>query len=187
MGLRPLRRSVKIWGDFYMRILNKSTLVLACLCGAMAFSQANAQPRPPAPDREEMGSPQEMWLDEMCSERNGHQGRAEDMRDHVEHLATMLELNPSQVAALKDIEDARMKDAGDFRASTCAHKPDLSTFTGRINFRVAMMQHRLDAFKDEAGKLNVFYNSLDAKQKAAFEEMGAEEDMHHEHMNGPDE
>lgn len=134
-----------------------------------------------------MASPQAMWLDEMCSARNGHQGMAEEMQGRAEHMATMLELNPSQVMALKDIDIARMKGASDFRASICAHKPDLATFTGRLNFRVAMMQHRLDAFKDEAGRLSSFYNSLDAKQKAAFEEMGADEDMHHEGMHGPDE
>jgi LTXXQ motif family protein len=171
-----------------MRILNKSTLVLACMFGAMAFSQANAQPQPPAPDAEEMASPQAMWLDEMCSARSGHHGMmGEEMQGRAEHMATMLELNPSQIAALKDIEDARMHGANEFRATICAHKPDLATFTGRLNFRVAMMQHRLDAFKDEAGRLSSFYNSLDAKQKAAFEEMGADEEMHHEGMDGPDE
>ncbi len=132
-----------------------------------------------------MASPQAMWLDEMCSARNGHQGMGEEMRGRAQHMATMLELNPSQIATLKGIEDARMKGASEFRASICAQKPDLASFTGRLNFRVAMMQHRLDAFKDEAGRLSSFYNSLDAKQKAAFEEMGMDEDMRHEGMNGP--
>ena len=49
-----------------------------------------------------------------------------------------------------------------------------------------MMQHRTDEFKTEAGKLFAFYDSLDAKQKAAFEEMGLGEEMRqdHGHMGG---
>ncbi len=169
-----------------MRMFNKATLALVCMCGALALSQANAQPRPPAPELEGMGSPQEMWLDEMCSDHNGSKDFVDEMRDHTEHLATMLELNPTQVAALKDIGDTRMKEASDFRNSICAHKPDLSTFPKRLDFRVQMMQHRTDEFKTEAGKLSAFYDSLDAKQKAAFEEMGLGEEMRqdHGHMGG---
>jgi LTXXQ motif family protein len=170
-----------------MRILSRSTLVLACLCGGLAFSQANAQPQPPAPDHEEMASPQAMWLDDMCSERGGRQGLGQRMDGFAGHMATMLELNPSQAAALKDIAATRMKDARDFKASICTHKPDLSTFPGRLAFHVQWLQHRADAFKAEAEKLTAFYNSLDAKQKAAFEEMGADEDFHHEDMDGPDQ
>ena len=162
-----------------MRILNKSMLALVCICGGLAFAQANAQPRPPASDEKDM-SPQAMWLDDMCSDNRAGGGLGEMMRDRTEHMATMLELNPQQTAALKAIADARIKGAKDFKASICANKPDLSNFTGRLGFRVEMMQHRLDAFKAEAAQLTSFYNSLDAKQKAAFEEMGMDEDMRNE-------
>jgi hypothetical protein len=163
-------------------MLNKSMLALVCMCGGLAFAQANAQPRSPEPNEKDMSmsSPQAMWLEDMCSENQRDSGLGDMMRDRTEHMSTMLELNPQQTAALKAVADTRMKGAKDFKASICAHKPDLSTFTGRLNFRVELMQHRLDAFKAEAGQLASFYNSLDAKQKAAFEEMGMDEDMRHE-------
>jgi hypothetical protein len=164
-----------------MRILNKSILALACLCGGLALTQANAQPRPPHDDESKMSSPQEMMIDELCSDTRAGNGLAEMMRGRTSHMATILELNPQQTAALKEIVDSRLKDAKDFKASICAHKPDLSSFTARLDFRVQMMQHRLDAFKAEAAQLASFYNSLDAKQKAAFEEEGVEEDMQQEH------
>ncbi len=173
-----------------MRMLNKSMLALVCMCGGLAFAQANAQPRPPEPNEKEMSSSQAMWLEDMCSDNHGGDGLGEMMRDRTEHMSTMLELNPQQTATLKGVADSRIKDAKEFKASICAHKPDLSTFAGRLNFRVEMMQHRLDAFKAEAAQLASFYNSLDAKQKAAFEEMGMDEDMGHEHggmEGGPNE
>ncbi len=169
-----------------MHIFNKATLALACMCGGLALAPANAQPKQP-PEPAEMNSPQEMWLNDMCTDNHGGNGFAEMMQGRAEHMATMLQLNPQQVAALKDIGDSRMKEAKDFKASICAHKPDLASFAGRIAFRVQMMQHRLDTFKDEAAKLTSFYNSLDDKQKSAFEEMGMGEMMGHEHgdMNEP--
>ncbi len=168
-----------------MHIFNKAALAMACMCGGLALSPAKAQPQPPAPPA--MSSPQEMWLDEMCSRDHGANGFVEMMQGRAEHLATMLQLSPEQVAALKDVGESRMKAAKDFKASICAKKPDLSTFTGRLNFRVEMMQHRLDVFKAEAAKLTSFYNSLDDKQKSAFEEMGVGEMMHHgpDSMHGP--
>ena len=172
-----------------MRILNKSMLTLACLCGGLAFTQANAQPRPPQADKSKMSSPQEMMIDELCSDTHAGNGFAEMMRDRTEHMATLLELNPQQTAALKEIGDSRLKGAKEFKASICAHKPDLSSFTARLDFRVQMMQHRLDAFKTEAAQLTSFYNGLNAKQKAAFEEEGLEEEMHEgrEMEGGPNE
>lgn len=172
-----------------MRILNKSMVALVCLCGGLAFTQANAQPRAPESDESKMSSPQEMMIDEMCTDSHAGSGMAEMMRDRTEHMATLLELTPQQTAALKEIGDSRLKGAKEFKASICAHKPDLSSFTARLDFRVQMMQHRLDAFKTEAAELSSFYNSLNAKQKAAFEEEGMDEEMHEEHEmeGGPNE
>jgi hypothetical protein len=146
-----------------MRILKISALALACAAGGLAFSQANAAPDAPK-------GPQ-AWVDRMCSADVKSDKIAAHMEKRAARIATILQLNDAQKATLKTLEDARAKERADFRTSICAKKPDLSTFPGRLAFREQMMQHRLDALKAETPKLIAFYNSLDDKQKAAFEEM----------------
>lgn len=143
-----------------MRILKISALALACVAGGLAVSQANAEPRGP-----------QARIDRMCSADNKGDRVAAFMEKRAARLATMLQLNDAQKASLKDLEDTRTKSRADFKASICAKKPDLSTFPNRLAFREQMMQNRLDALKAETPKLIAFYNSLDDKQKAAFEEM----------------
>jgi LTXXQ motif family protein len=143
-----------------MQILKISALALACVAGGLAVSQANAEPR----------GPQSM-IDRMCSPDSKGDRMAAFMEKRSARLATMLQLNDAQKASLKDLEDTRAKSRADFKASICAKKPDLSTFPNRLAFREQMMQNRLDALKAETPKLIAFYNSLDDKQKAAFEEM----------------
>jgi Spy/CpxP family protein refolding chaperone len=164
-----------------MQFSKVSTLAMACVAGGLMFSPASAQ-QPPQP-RPPMG-PQQMWLDHMCAMEPGRDHMGAMMQHRAEHMATMLQLTPTHLAALKDIGDTRMKDRTDFKASICANKPDLSTFPARIALMAKMMQHRADTFKVEADKLTAFYNSLDDRQKAAFEEMRMGAMMH---GHGPDE
>jgi hypothetical protein len=147
-----------------MRILKISALALACAAGGLALSQAKAAP----PDA--MPGPQSR-IDRMCSSDAKPDKMAGFMEKRVARLSTLLQLNDSQKAALKDLEDARAKGRSDFKTTICANKPDLSSFPNRLAFREQMMQRRLDAFKAETPKLIAFYNSLDDKQKAAFEAM----------------
>jgi Spy/CpxP family protein refolding chaperone len=162
-----------------MRILKISALALACVAGGLAFSQANAAP--------DMPKGPQGWIERMCSADAKGDKMASHMEKRVARMATILQLNDAQKATLKDLEDARAKQRADFKTSLCAKKPDLSTFPNRLAFREQMMQHRLDALKAETPKLIAFYNSLDDKQKAAFEEMrGAMMGGHHPMMGrGP--
>lgn len=146
-----------------MRILKISALALVCVAGGLALSQARAAP-------ERTGGPQG-WVDRMCSSEAKGDKFAAMREKRSERLSTILQLNDTQKATLKDLEDSRAKERADFKTSICANKPDLSTFTGRLAFRQQMLQRRLDALKAETPKLTAFYNGLDDKQKKAFETM----------------
>lgn len=163
-----------------MRMLKISALAMACVAGGLALAQAQTRPEPPR-------GPQG-FVDHMCA-KDGEGDRAkraeESSARRVDRLATILQLNDSQKAALKDIEAARQKQRADNRAAICAQKPDLTALPGRLAFREQMLQRRLDAFKAEAPKLLAFYNSLDAKQKAAFDAL-RERGPHGGPHGGPD-
>jgi len=145
-----------------MRILKISALAFVCAAGGLAFSQAHAAP--------ERGG-QQAWIDRMCSGDAKGDKRGAFMEKRAERVATILQLNDTQKAAYKDLQDARAKERADFRTSLCANKPDLSSFQNRLAFREKIAQRRLDALKAETPKILAFYNSLDDKQKAAFDAM----------------
>ena len=146
-----------------MRILKISALAFACAVGGLTLSQANAEPQPAR-------GPQS-WIDRMCSNEPKGDRMAAFMEKRVERLSTILQLTDAQKATLKEMEDARAKQRADSRTALCANKPDLSTFPARLAFREQMMQRRLDGFKAMEPKILAFYNSLNDKQKAAFEQM----------------
>lgn len=146
-----------------MRILKFSALALTLAVSGLAFSHATAEPEKPHGPA--------AWIDRMCSGELKDDRMAGFMEKRAERMATILQLNDAQKAALKDVEDARAKERADFKASICAKKPDLGSFAGRLAFREQMLQHRLDALKAETPKLLAFYNGLDDKQKAALETM----------------
>ena len=58
------------------------------------------------------------------------------------------------------------------KKSLCADKPDLSTTPGRMAFAEKMAETRLAGLKAVEPKLQAFYDSLDAKQKKAFDTGG---------------
>jgi hypothetical protein len=89
----------------------------------------------------------------------------------VEWMQERLLLNETQTAAFKDFQDARAKSLADSKAKICVTKPDFSSFEARVTFGQTLMEARLDALKAENPKLIAFYNSLDDKQKAKFEEI----------------
>jgi hypothetical protein len=146
-----------------MRILKISALALTLAAGSLAVSHAVADPdKPRGPGA---------WIDRMCSADAKDDRMGGFMEKRAERMATILQLNDAQKAALKEVGDVRAKDRADFKASVCAKRPDLTSFAGRLAFREQMLQHRLDGFKAEEPKLLAFYNSLDDKQKAALETM----------------
>jgi 2-oxo-4-hydroxy-4-carboxy--5-ureidoimidazoline (OHCU) decarboxylase len=88
---------------------------------------------------------------------------------NTDRLASRLNLTDTQKAALKDASASADASA---KKSLCADKPDLSTTPGRMAFAEKMAETRLAGLKSVEPKLRAFYDSLDAKQKKAFDTGG---------------
>jgi hypothetical protein len=91
---------------------------------------------------------------------------------NTDRLARRLNLSEPQKAALKDFYDASASADASAKKSLCAEKPDLSTTTGRMAFAEQTTNVRLAGLKAIKPKLQAFYDSLDAKQKKAFDTGG---------------
>jgi hypothetical protein len=91
---------------------------------------------------------------------------------NTDRLAKRLKLTDPQKAALKDLADASASADATAKASLCADKLDLSTTPGRMAFAEKMAETRLAGLKAVEPKLQAFYDSLDAKQKKAFDTGG---------------
>src|SRR6516162_9541175 len=91
---------------------------------------------------------------------------------NTDRLARRLNLTDPQKAALKDLTDASASAATSAQKSLCADKPDLSTTPGRMAFAEKTTDIRLAGLKAVEPKLQAFYDSLDAKQKKAFDTGG---------------
>ena len=90
----------------------------------------------------------------------------------TDRLASRLNLTNPQKAALKDLADASASADASAKKSLCADKPDFSTTPGRMAFAEKMAETRLAGLKAVEPKLQAFYDSLDAKQKKAFDTGG---------------
>ena len=91
---------------------------------------------------------------------------------NTDRVARRLNLTDPQKAALKDLIDVSASANASTKASLCADKPDFSTTPGRMAFAEKMAETRLAGLKAVEPKLQVFYGSLDAKQKKAFDTGG---------------
>ena len=91
---------------------------------------------------------------------------------NTDRLARRLNLTEPQKAALKDLTDASASAHASAKKSLCADKPDLSTAPGRLAFAEKMAEASLAGLKGVEPKLQAFYDSLDAKQKKAFDTGG---------------
>ena len=91
---------------------------------------------------------------------------------NTDRLARRLNLTDPQKAALKDLTNASASADASAKKSLCADKPDLSTTPGRMAFAEKMADTRLAGLKAVEPKLQAFYNTLDAKQKKAFDTGG---------------
>jgi hypothetical protein len=87
---------------------------------------------------------------------------------NTDRLARRLSLTDPQKAALKDLTDASTSAGAAAKTSLCADKPDLATAPGRLAFAEKTADSRLAGLKAVEPKLQAFYDSLDAKQKKAF-------------------
>lgn len=135
-----------------MRSLVLTGLVLAGLAAAPSASAQNA------------------WLasrmiEGMCNSK-GAPG------DDSDRLAKRLSLTDAQKATLKDFVDASAASFASTKTAVCGTKPDLTTAPGRLAFSEKMMQAQLDGMKAIEPKLQAFYDSLDDKQKKAFDTGG---------------
>jgi LTXXQ motif family protein len=91
---------------------------------------------------------------------------------NTDGLARRLKLTDPQKATLKDLTDASAAADASAKKSLCADKPDLSTTPGRMAFAAKMAETRLAGLKAVEPKLQAFYDSLDQKQKKAFDTGG---------------
>jgi hypothetical protein len=91
----------------------------------------------------------------------------------ADRLARRLNLTDPQKAALKELTDASASaEASAKKSPLCTDKPDLSTTPGRMAFAEKMAETRLAGLKTVEPKLQAFYDTLDAKQKKAFDTGG---------------
>jgi hypothetical protein len=88
--------------------------------------------------------------------------------DNVDRTAKRLNLTDAQKVALKDLSDASAASAASAKTALCDPKPDLTTAPGRLAFSEKMAQAQLDNAKAIEPKLRAFYDTLDDKQKQAF-------------------
>jgi len=154
-----------------MRIWKYAPLLIALTLGAAAPALA-----------EDAGAGHKDRFERMCANKDGDQKASERAQRHADKLAEKLKLTDAQKATFKDFQDARTQTRADDKAALCANKPDLSTFEKRLAFRQARAEKRLADMKAITPKLLAFYNSLDDKQKAAFDEPrkhGDEDEGHH--------
>jgi LTXXQ motif family protein len=91
---------------------------------------------------------------------------------NTDRLAKRLKLTDSQKAMLKDLTDTSASAAASATKSLCADKIDLSTAPSRHALIEKMTEARLASLKEVEPKLQAFYDSLDAKQKNAFDTGG---------------
>ena len=85
-----------------------------------------------------------------------------------ERLASRLNLTDAQKSALNDMTGACASANASAKKSLCSDKPDLSTMPGQAAFAEKMAEIRLAGLKAIEPKLQAFYDTLDARQKRAF-------------------
>ena len=136
-----------------MRSLALAALALAGL--AMAAPQAEAQ----------SGWLASRMVQGMCNSKAAP-------GDDSDRLAKRLNLTDAQKAALKEFMDASAASFTSTKSAVCDTRPDLTTAPGRLAFNEKMMQAQLDGLKAIEPKLQAFYDTLDDKQKKAFDTGG---------------
>jgi hypothetical protein len=91
---------------------------------------------------------------------------------NADRVARRLSLTDPQKAALKDLIDVSASALASAKTSLCAAKPDLSTTPGLVAFAEKTAEAKVASLKAVEPKLQAFYNSLDEKQKKAFDTGG---------------
>ena len=146
---------VSFWRLVAKGVVVRSTILIFLAILAFATTQARAQ-----------GT----WLETrliraVCSSKEAQPA-------DTGRLSKRLNLTDPQKAALKDLAEASAAAESTVKTSLCADKTDLSTTPGRIAFAEKMAEAKLAGLKAVEPKLQVFYDSLDEKQKKAFDTGG---------------
>jgi hypothetical protein len=118
-----------------------------------------------APARAEGSSPQTRKISAICSSKATPVAK-------TDRLARRLKLTDPQKATLKDLTDASASADASAKQSLCADKADLSTMPGLVAYEEKLAETQLASLKAIEPKLQAFYDSLDAKQKKAFDTGG---------------
>ena len=137
-------------------------IVTLSIVGAVALSAVVAHAQPADQNQ---GPGMRMW-ERLCSGTTDRAARP----DMTERLGQRLALTDPQKGFLKDLSDARQASRTDMKTAVCAQKPDMTSPLSRLDFRTKLLETRLAAMKAQRPKLEAFYNSLDDKQKANFED-----------------
>src|SRR4051794_36507013 len=88
---------------------------------------------------------------------------------NTDRLTGRLKLNESQKHTLKDLADASASADESVKKASCTDKADRSTAPGRMAYAEKMAEARLAGLKAVGPKLQAFYDSLEAKQRKAFD------------------
>jgi hypothetical protein len=115
---------------------------------------------------------QESGFEQRIFDRICSQDKPVDDNRSIDRLTRRLNLTDPQKASLKELMDTTTKAQSDARTALCAEKPNLSTTPTRTAFATKMLEGRLNGMKEIQPKLQAFYDSLDDKQKAAFDSGG---------------
>ena len=91
---------------------------------------------------------------------------------NIDRLARRLNLTDPQKEALRDLTEASSSALASTKTALCADKADLSTTPARMAFAKKIAETNLAGLKAVEPKLQAFYDSLDAKQKKAFDTGG---------------
>jgi hypothetical protein len=89
-----------------------------------------------------------------------------------DRLARRLNLTDPQKALLKGFTDASAAADASAKKSLCTDKIDRSAVPGRMAYAEKVAETRLASLKAVEPKLQAFYDSLDSRQKKAFDTGG---------------
>jgi hypothetical protein len=154
-------------------IIAGAAIALYAVTGAAALAQAPA-PGAPAPraDRQDRQDRQAGPGQRTPGERIDRQARFErgghERRDPAEHLKAVLQLKPSQDAALATFLAAMKPQEPKAQPASA---PALKTTTERLAAEEKRLDDRVAQAKSRIAATRAFYNQLDAGQKRAFDEM----------------
>ena len=143
---------------------------LALCCGALSLSSSAFAA--PEGDGARAGR-----IERFCAKA----GNSERAERRLARIAERLHLTDAQKELFKAVQDARAPARKAAIDTVCAGKLDLHDFAGKLAFRQALLEARLNGMKASSAKLVAFYDALDNGQKALFDDMRGHRHWGREH------